>query len=159
MPDPGEMYQRVPADPNAELGPGRYELVSTLRESDLKGLDRAGLERSLRLKYGRHIDVTDFGTQNGLELVIRVRVNPKEAAIPDPDVITTQAFWVPVILTATAIIAMLYLVWRISSELKEFVQLINDSPHGVEIARGVSLAGFGVAALGAAVLLYVWRKG
>jgi len=55
----------------------------------------------------------------------------------------------PNILTAAAIVAVLLIIWQISTEIKETVKLIPEPARGI----AVSGTGIGVAALGVAFLL------
>lgn len=55
----------------------------------------------------------------------------------------------PAILSVAAIVAMLYLVWRIVTAIKESVQLVPEPARTVAVAGG----GIGVAAVGLGVLV------
>lgn len=144
-------YLRVPRDPNAPLPPGNYELVAAVQSGNPAALTRIDLERALQLMYGPQIRVTDYG-QRGGQLVIRFTV--EGAAVGGG--VTVQ--WVKLAVTGAAILATLWLVWRIATELVELVELISASP-GAQITLG-SL-GIGLALVGGALLVWVLspRKG
>ena len=59
----------------------------------------------------------------------------------------------PVVLTAAAVVAILYLNWRIVAELKEVVELVPAPARAVGVAgAGIGGAALGLAALGVVVL-------
>lgn len=154
--------KRLPRDPSEPLTPGTYELLSSVSAGDARRADRAGLERALRLRYGGHIDVLDYAA--GAEgLRVRFRVNPSAAA---PAAVGTapelaalgspEAFWLPAVFSAAAVLGMLYLIWKISAELVEFVELVSDS---APLSVGAGGAGVGLALLGAAALAWaLWPR-
>jgi len=161
-------YQRKPIDPQAPLQPGRtYELVLSPRSGDLSRVTRADLERALRAKYG-NVRVLDWGKRGG-DWAVRIRVEPAGssrslgfastfdplAVPPTYDGLIQPAFLpaLPAVLTAAAVVAILYLIWRIVAELKEAVELVPAPARGVAVAgAGIGSAALGLAALGVVAL-------
>lgn len=133
-------YRRIPRDPNQPLPAGAYELVSVLRSGNPPARD--DLERALSLVFGTRLTVDDYGVRQG-QLVIRFTVHGEHTgAVP-------VAWWSAVI-TGAAIISVLVLVWRISIELVELVELVRDSPP-----VQVGLVSLGLGLVGGALLLWV----
>ncbi len=152
-------YQRKPIDPQAPLQPGRtYELVLSPRSGDLSRVTRADLERALRARYG-NVRVLDWG-KRGRDWVVQIRVEPagsRSASTFDPwavDGVIQPAFLaLPAVLTASAVVAILYLIWRIVAELKEAVELVPAPARGVAVAgAGIGAGALGLAALGVVAL-------
>jgi hypothetical protein len=158
-------YQRKPIDPQAPLQPGRtYELVLSPRSGDLGRVTRADLERALRAKYG-NVRVLDWGKRGG-DWVVRIRVEPAGssgfssasdpwAVPPTYDGLIQPAFLpaLPALLTAAAVVAILYLIWRIVAELKEAVELVPAPARAAAVAgAGIGAGALGLAALGVVAL-------
>ncbi len=152
-------YQRKPIDPQAPLRPGRtYELVLSPRSGDLSRVTRADLERALRARYG-NVRVLDWG-KRGRDWVVQIRVEPagssRSASTFDPWAVDVQPAFLaalPAVLTAAAVVAILYLIWRIVAELKEAVELVPAPARGVAVAgAGVGAGALGLAALGVVAL-------
>ncbi|MBW6395817.1 hypothetical protein KZX47_11745 [Thermus sp. SYSU G05001] len=62
----------------------------------------------------------------------------------------------PLVLTAAAVAAVLYLVWRILAELKEAVELVPAPARGIAVAgAGIGAGAMGLAALGVVALALV----
>ena len=130
------MTRRVPRDPNADLAPGLYELVAGVRRGNPHITNRAQLEVALQFTYGPRISVSDY-TVRGDRLVVRFEVHPGPGLQP-------AALWLPIALTAAAILAALLVVWRITTELVEFVELVRVTPS---VQVGIVAAAVAVAAL------------
>jgi hypothetical protein len=154
-------YQRKPIDPQAPLQPGRtYELVLSPRSGDLSRVTRADLERALRAKYG-NVRVLDWGKRGG-DWVVQIRVEPAgssgSASTSYPwavDGLIQPAFLpaLPAVLTAAAVVAILYLIWRIVAELKEAVELVPAPARAAAVAgAGIGAGALGLAALGVVAL-------
>lgn len=133
-------YRRIPRDPSQPLPPGAYELVLVLRAGNPPG--RRELERHLSTMFGRRLAVDDYGVRYG-QLVIRFTVHGEGTG-------AVQLAWLPLAITGVAIIAALVVVWRISVELVELVELVRDSP-----AVQVGLVSLGLGLVGGAILLWV----
>lgn len=166
-------FQRVPVSSDKPLGPGTYEIVSAHQSGDVSRVTRSDLERALQAKYGSSIKVLDWG-KKGSDLVIRLQVTATPTAstsgAQDPWAITPALSWytpddliqpaflpaLPAIFTAAAVIAILYLTWRIVATIKETVQLVPEPARSVAVTG----SGVGLAALGIGVLaLAVWPRG
>ena len=175
-------YQRVPVDPEKPLGPGLYEVVLDHKGGDISRVTRSALEQALQKRYGPGVRVEDWG-KRGTDLVIRLRISqtqstssspssppspptggagcgslycPKPMAGEDGDYIY-PAFLpaLPALLSVAALVATLWLVWKIVTAIKESVQLIPEPARTVAVAGG----GIGIAALGLGVLtLAIWRR-
>ncbi len=173
-------FQRVPIAPDAPLRPGKtYELVLSPRAGDLSRVTRTDLERALRARYPG-ARVLDWGRRGG-EWVVRLKVEASSpSSTSDPWAVPPAyggagcgsircpqpmdyaggnhvypAFFqaLPAILTASAVVAILYLVWRIVSELKEAVELVPAPVRGVAVAgAGIGVGALGLAALGVVAL-------
>jgi len=172
-------YRRVPVDPQKPLGPGLYEVVLAHRSGDLSQVTRSSLEQALQKQYGPRVRVLDWGKRGSdLVIRLEVKegsTSPKPSSstpsTPPPayggagcgslmchkpmsgeigemgDYIYPA--FLPAILTVAALVAILYLVWRIVTEIKESVQLIPEPARTVAVAGG----GIGVAALGLGILV------
>lgn len=167
-------YQRVPVDPNAPLQPGKtYEIVAAHKGGDVSRVTRADLERALQAKYGPGVRVLDWG-KRGNDLVIRLKVEAtsSSAGTSDPWAVPPAyggaglgylgggdiypAFLPALALSAAAVIAVLYLVWRIVAELKEAVELVPAPARAAAVAgAGVGVGALGLAALGVVALALV----
>lgn len=166
-------FQRVPVNSDKPLGPGTYEIVLAHQSGDISRVTRSDLERALQAKYGSSIKVLDWG-KKGSDLVIRLQVTATPTAstsgAQDPWAITPALSWytpddliqpaflpaLPAIFTAAAVIAILYLTWRIVATIKETVQLVPEPARSVAVTG----SGVGLAALGIGVLaLAVWPRG
>jgi hypothetical protein len=173
-----DTYRRVPVDPQKPLGTGLYEITLSHQSGDLSKVTRSSLEKALQKKYGSGVRVLDWGKRGG-DLVIRLEVKGTSTspapsspssppayggggcgsiACPQPMAMAGEAAdyiypaflpALPAILSVAAIVAMLYLVWRIVTAIKESVQLIPEPARTVAVAGG----GVGVAALGLGVLV------
>lgn len=130
------MTRRVQRDPNVPLDPGLYELVATVRHGNPHIANRAQLEAALQLTYGPRITVSDY-TVRGDRLVVRFEVRLGPGLQP-------AALWLPIALTGAAVLAALWLVWRIAAELVEFVELVRVTPS---VQVGIVAAAVAVAAL------------
>ena len=166
-------FQRVPVNSDKPLGPGTYEIVLAHQSGDISRVTRSDLERALQAKYGSSIKVLDWG-KKGSDLVIQLQVTATPTAstsgAQDPWAITAALSWytpddliqpaflpaLPAIFTAAAVIATLYLTWRIVATIKEVVQLVPEPARSVAVAS----SSVGLAALGIGVLaLAVWPRG
>lgn len=179
-------YQRVPVDPNAPLQPGKtYEIVAAHKGGDVSRVTRADLERALRAKYGPGVRVLDWG-KRGSDLVIQLKVEAAPSSssslgTADPWAVPPAyggagcgstkcpqpmgylgggdiypAFLPALALSAAAVIAVLYLVWRIVAELKEAVELVPAPARAAAVAgAGVGVGALGLAALGVVALALV----
>lgn len=178
-------YQRVPVDPNAPLKPGKtYEIVAAHKGGDVSRVTRADLERALRAKYGPGVRVLDWG-KRGSDLVIQLKVEAAPSSssslgTADPWAVppayggagcgSTKCpqpmgymgggdiypAFLPLALSAAAVIAVLYLVWRIVAELKEAVELVPVPARAAAVAgAGVGVGALGLAALGVVALALV----
>jgi hypothetical protein len=157
-------YQRKPIDPQAPLQPGRtYELVLSPRSGDLSRVTRADLERALRARYG-NVRVLDWGKRSR-DWVVQIRVEAAGssgsartsdpwAVLPTYDgLIQPAVLALPVVLTAAAVVAILYLIWRIVAELKEAVELVPAPARAAAVAgAGIGAGALGLAALGVVAL-------
>lgn len=173
-------YERKPIGKDEPLKPGRtYELVLTHKGGDLSRVTRSALERALQRQYGPGVRVLDWGRRGG-DLVIRLKV---EAATqntaaplpgggcgsircPQPMAHEGEGFIypafipaLPAILSAAAVVAILYLVWRILAELKEAVELVPAPARGIAVAgAGIGAGALGLAALGVVALALMGGK-
>jgi len=166
-------FQRVPVNSDKPLGPGTYEIVLAHQSGDISRVTRSDLERALQAKYGSSIKVLDWG-KKGSDLVIQLQVTATPTAstsgAQDPWATTPALSWytpddliqpaflpaLPAIFTAAAVIATLYLTWRIVATIKEVVQLVPEPARSVAVAS----SSVGLAALGIGVLaLAVWPRG
>lgn len=150
-------FERRPIAPDAPLQPGKtYELVLSPKAGDLSRITRADLEQALRRRYPG-ARVLDWGRRGG-DWVVRLRVEASSSPTSsDPDLwegsIYPAYLPLPAILTAAAVVAILYLVWRIVSELKEAVELVPAPARGVAVAgAGIGVGALGLAALGVVAL-------
>jgi len=168
-------YRRVPVDPQKPLGPGLYEVVLTHQSGDLSRVTRSSLEQALQKQYGPGVRVLDWGKRGG-DLVIRLEVKEASTSAPSSSTPSTPPpayggagcgslmcpqpmsgemgdyiypAFLPAVLTVAALVAVLYLVWRIVTAIKESVQLVPEPARTVAVAGG----GVGVAALGLGVLV------
>ncbi|BAC55286.1 hypothetical protein AV953_gp06 [Thermus virus IN93] len=179
-------YQRVPVDPNAPLRPGKtYEIVAAHKGGDVSRVTRADLERALQARYGPGVRVLDWG-KRGDDLVIRLKVEATSSSgTSDPWAVPPAyggagcgsircpqpmdylgggdiypAFLPALVLSAAAVIAILYLVWRIVAELKEAVELVPAPARAAAVAgAGVGVGALGLAALGVVALALLGRRG
>lgn len=170
-------YQRVPVGKDAPLQPGKlYELVLAHKGGDISRVTRSGLEKALQQRYGPGVRVLDWG-KRGADLVIRLKVASTQNASTPPTYggggcgstrCPQPMVWyggteeyvypavLPVVLTAAAVAAVLYLVWRIISELKEAVELVPAPARAAAVAgAGVGVGALGLAALGVVALALV----
>lgn len=166
-------YQRVPVGKDAPLQPGKlYELVLAHKGGDISRVTRSGLEKALQQRYGPGVRVLDWG-KRGADLVIRLKVEASTPPAyggggcgstwcPQPMVWyggTEEYVYpavLPLVLTAAAVAAVLYLVWRIVSELKEAVELVPAPARGIAVAgAGIGAGAMGLAALGVVALALV----
>lgn len=171
-------YQRVPVGKDAPLKPGKlYELVLAHKGGDISRVTRSGLEKALQQRYGPGVRVLDWG-KRGTDLVIRLKVEASTQQTSIPPAYggggcgSTQCpqpmVWygeageyvypavLPLVLTAAAVAAVLYLVWRIVSELKEAVELVPAPARGIAVAgAGIGAGAMGLAALGVVALALV----
>lgn len=156
-------YQRVPIDPNAPLKPGKtYEIVAAHKGGDVSRVTRADLERALRAKYGPGVRVLDWG-KRGNDLVVQLKVESTPSAktgassayYPGEDIYPAflPPFSIPLALTAASVIAILYLIWRITAEMKEAVELVPKEARAAAVTGvGLGAGALGLAALGTVVL-------
>ena len=163
----GVAYERKAIDPQAPLQPGKlYELVISPRGGDLSRVTRADLERALRRQYGE-VRVLDWGRRGG-DWVVRLKVEATPASTSDPWAVPSSyegliqpAFLLalPAVLSAAAVVAVLYLVWRIVADLKEAVELVPAPARAAAVAgAGVGMGALGLAALGLVVLAFTRRR-
>ncbi len=67
--------------------------------------------------------------------------------------------FLPLALSAAAVIAILYLVWRIVAELREAVELVPAPARAAAVAgAGVGVGALGLAALGVVALALFGRR-
>ncbi|WP_114314101.1 hypothetical protein [Thermus caldifontis] len=175
-------FQRVPVDANEPFQPGKlYEIVLAHKGGDISRVTRSTLERALQQRYGQGVRVLDWG-KRGSDLVIRLQVveTPQAAAAPSPAYggggcgstrCPQPMVWyggteeyvypavLPLVLTAAAVAAVLYLVWRIIAELKEAVELVPAPARGIAVAGvGIGAGAMGLAALGVVALALTGRR-
>ena len=110
----------------------------------------------------------DWGKRGG-DWVVQIRVEPAgssgssgSASTFDPwavpptyDGLIQPAFLpaLPAVLTAAAVVAILYLIWRIVAELKEAVELVPAPARAAAVAgAGIGAGALGLAALGVVAL-------
>lgn len=137
------LYRRIPRDPNAPLLPGSYEIVADIERGNPEVVTRQSLQIALRAAYGHRISVTDYGRAADGQLIIRFTVHDTPAV---------QVAWLPLAITAAAVIAALWLGWQISLRLVEFVELVKVTP-GAQI--GLGGLGLALALVGGALLVWV----
>lgn len=163
-----------------------YEIVAAHKGGDVSRVTRADLERALQAKYGPGVRVLDWGKRgNDLVIRLKVEATSSSAGTSDPwavppayggagcgsircpqpmdyaptyDGLIQPAFLpaLPALLTAAAVVAILYLIWRIVAELKEAVELVPAPARAAAVAgAGIGAGALGLAALGVVALALV----
>lgn len=143
------LYRRIPRDPNAPLPAGHYEIIADVDRGNPDLVTRQSLQIALRAAFGARISVTDYGRGADGRLIIRFTVHDTPAL---------QVAWLPLAITAAAVLAALWLGWQISLRLVEFVEIVRVTP-GAQI--GLGGLGLALALVGGALLAWVLgeRKG
>lgn len=166
-----------------------YELVLKPQRGDLSRVTRADLERALRQRYGevRVLDWGRRGGDWVVRLTrdgspSRASPNPPRSFNPSPPpggggcgptgcyqplgysaldgAIQPAALpALPAVITAAAVVSILYLVWRIVADLKEAVELVPAPARAAAVAgAGIGAGALGLAALGVVVLALLGRR-
>ena len=145
-------YTRVPVGYNQPLAPGLYEAQLAV-SGDISRATKADLQRILSQRFGRAIEVVDWGRAGG-QYVLQFRVKNTSTTSSNPDIIQPAAFWIPVVITVAAIAGAIYYAYRFTVEIKSAFQLVSQPARDTAVAGvGVGVAGLGLGAVLAGVYL------
>lgn len=96
------------------------------------------------MRHGPHVEVVDYAADDSGRLTIRYRLLPQSDAEA-----SVQPLAVPLAVTALGVLAVLYLIWRISANVVEFVELVAEkvTTAGVIAVSAPLLIGVGLLAI------------
>lgn len=148
-------YIRVPVAKNQPLEPGLYETTLAIT-GDISRATKADLQRVLSAKFGQAVEVVDWGRVGG-NYVLQFRVKQTRAQVQTDDVYQPAAFWIPIVITVTAIAGAIYAAYRFTVEIKSAFALVSQPARDTAVSGvGVAAAGLGVGA--ALVGLYLLTR-
>lgn len=148
-------YIRVPVAKNQPLEPGLYEITLAIT-GDISRATKADLQRVLSAKFGQAVEVVDWGRVGG-NYVLQFRVKQTRAQVQTDDVYQPAAFWIPIVITVTAIAGAIYAAYRFTVEIKSAFALVSQPARDTAVSGvGVGAAGLGVGA--ALVGLYLLTR-
>jgi len=139
-------YTRVPVGYNQPLAPGLYEAQLAV-SGDISRATKADLQRILSQRFGRAIEVVDWGRAGG-QYVLQFRVKNTSTTSSNPDIIQPAAFWIPVAITVAAIAGAIYYAYRFTVEIKSAFRLVSQPARDAAVGGvGVGVAGLGLGAV------------
>ncbi|MCX7782651.1 MAG: hypothetical protein N2318_03290 [Meiothermus sp.] len=148
-------YIRVPVAKNQPLEPGLYEITLAIT-GDISRATKADLQRVLSAKFGQAVEVVDWGRVGG-NYVLQFRVKQTRAQVQTDDVYEPAAFWIPIVITVTAIAGAIYAAYQFTVEIKSAFALVSQPARDTAVSGvGVGAAGLGVGA--ALVGLYLLTR-
>lgn len=143
---------RKPVSPDQKWTPGAtYEVVLEVRSGDPRPISRSQLEAALRAHFkSPALFVKDWGYR-GRDLVVVAGVAQTQAQ---------QAALVPaLVITAVAVAAALWALYRLAVEVREVVELVPaPAREGVAVGAAVGMGGAGVLAAALGLWLLLGRK-
>jgi type II secretory pathway component PulF len=149
----------VSVDVSKPVGPGVYEVLSTVKSGDASKLTLQDFQRGIADKYGDNVEVLTYETQ-GTQARVFFKVHQPRTNQTSSKGEIRAAFIAPLIITLVGLVSVGFLWWQIQVEVKEGYKVVDDvlEKPGAQVAAGGF--GIGAAALGVAALLYVLtRKG
>ena len=139
-------YTRVPVGYNQPLAPGLYEAQLAV-SGDISRATKADLQRILSQRFGRAIEVVDWGRAGG-QYVLQFQIKNTSTTSSNPDIIQPAAFWIPVVITVAAIAGAIYYAYRFTVEIKSAFRLVSQPARDAAVGGvGVGVAGLGLGAV------------
>lgn len=140
-------YTRVPISPNQQLGPGLYEAELAV-SGDISRATKTDLQRILSNRFGQAVEVVDWG-RVGNTYVLQFQVKQVQAQTQDIyQPFQPTAFWIPIVITVSAIAGAIYFAYKFTVEIKSAFSLVSQPARDTAVGGvGVGMAGLGMGAV------------